>query len=132
MSNAVQWVLGEQRARLLRGVEMDEVIFQGSSARRPVSVAEVSLHFDNDDGMLPIAYREVVVTRRFVDLARANICSTARPAACAMSTISCAARFSVPTQGVVIESRMIDALLSDRPDDRRELFRGGREHRSLS
>src|ERR1700732_1995095 len=62
--DAVRWVPGEQRVRALRGAKMDEVIFQGSSARRPVNVAEVSLHFDNDDGMLPIAYREVVVTRR--------------------------------------------------------------------
>ena len=41
VSDAVRWVLGEQRARLLRGAKMDEVIFQGSSARRPVSVAEI-------------------------------------------------------------------------------------------
>ncbi|HEY3885726.1 MAG TPA: AAA family ATPase, partial [Vicinamibacterales bacterium] len=64
VSDAVRWVLGEQRARALRGAKMDEVIFQGSSARRPVSVAEVSLHFENDDGALPVAYREVVVSRR--------------------------------------------------------------------
>ena len=50
VSDAVRWVLGEQRARLLRGAKMEEVIFQGSSARRPVNVAEVSLHFENDDG----------------------------------------------------------------------------------
>ena len=53
MSDAVRWVLGEQRARLLRGAKMEEVIFQGSSARRPVNVAEVSLHFSNEDGALP-------------------------------------------------------------------------------
>ena len=53
VSDAVRWVLGEQRARLLRGAKMEEVIFQGSSARRAVNVAEVSLHFDNDDGALP-------------------------------------------------------------------------------
>ena len=35
VSDAVRWVLGEQRARLMRGAKMDEVIFQGSSARRP-------------------------------------------------------------------------------------------------
>jgi chromosome segregation ATPase len=34
----------------MRGAKMDEVIFQGSSARRPVNVAEVSLHFSNDEG----------------------------------------------------------------------------------
>ena len=64
VSDAVRWVLGEQRARLLRGAKMEEVIFQGSSARRAVNVAEVSLHFDNEDGGLPVAFHEVVITRR--------------------------------------------------------------------
>ena len=64
VSDAVRWVLGEQRARLLRGAKMEEVIFQGSSARRAVNLAEVSLHFDNSEGALPIAFKEVVITRR--------------------------------------------------------------------
>src|SRR2546430_17346785 len=64
VSDAVRWVLGEQRARLLRGAKMEEVIFQGSTARRAANVAEVSLHFENDDGALPIAFQEVVITRR--------------------------------------------------------------------
>ena len=64
VSDAVRWVLGEQSARLLRGGKMEDVIFQGSAARRPVNVTEVSLYLDNSDGELPIAYREVVVTRR--------------------------------------------------------------------
>src|SRR5437764_14335246 len=64
VSDAVRWVLGEQRWRLLRGAKMEEVIFQGSSARRAVNVAEVSLHFSNEDGGLPIAFQEVVITRR--------------------------------------------------------------------
>src|SRR5207253_8580274 len=64
VSDAVRWVLGEQRARLLRGAKMEEVIFQGSSARRAVGLAEVSLHFENEDGILPIAFKEVVLTRR--------------------------------------------------------------------
>src|SRR6185503_14985214 len=64
ISDAVRWVLGEQSPRLLRGGKMEDVIFQGSTGRRPVNVAEVSLVFDNSDGTLPIAYQEVVVTRR--------------------------------------------------------------------
>src|SRR5215210_728280 len=64
VSDAVRWVLGEQRARMLRGAKMEEVIFQGSSARRAVNVAEVSLHFENEEGAFSVPYREVVITRR--------------------------------------------------------------------
>ena len=53
VSDAVRWVLGEQSARLLRGGKMEDVIFQGSTARRPVNVTEVSLFLDNSDGDLP-------------------------------------------------------------------------------
>ncbi|MEO8227477.1 MAG: AAA family ATPase, partial [Gemmatimonadota bacterium] len=64
VSDSVRWVLGEQSARQLRGGSMEDVIFQGSTGRRPVNVTEVSLFLDNSDGDLPIAYREVVITRR--------------------------------------------------------------------
>ena len=122
VSDAVRWVLGEQRARALRGVKMDEVIFQGSSARRPVSVAEVSLHFDNDDSALPVAYREVVVTRRLSRSGDSDYLLNRAP--CRLRDIHDLMRGTGlgADAGVVIESRMVDALLSDRPDERRELF----------
>ena len=59
VSDSVRWVLGEQRARVMRGGSMQDIIFQGSSARRPVNVAEVSLHFDNADGTLPVPFQEM-------------------------------------------------------------------------
>jgi chromosome segregation protein len=64
ISDAVRWVLGEQRTRLLRSAKMDEIIFHGSAKRRHVNIAEVSLHIDNAEGKLPISYSEVVITRR--------------------------------------------------------------------
>jgi chromosome segregation protein len=122
VSDAVRWVLGEQRARLLRGQKMEEVIFQGSTARRPVNIAEVSLHFDNDDGELPIAFREVVITRRLSRSGESDYLLNGSP--CRLRDISDLLRGTGlgADTGVVIEARMIDALLSDRPDDRRELF----------
>jgi chromosome segregation protein len=122
VSDAVRWVLGEQRARLLRGQKMEEVIFQGSSARRPVNIAEVSLHFENDDGELPIAFKEVVITRRLSRSGESDYLLNRAP--CRLRDISDLLRGTGlgADTGVVIESRMIDALLSDRPDDRRELF----------
>ena len=122
VSDAVRWVLGEQRARALRGAKMEEVIFQGSSARRPVGLAEVSLHFDNDDGGLPVAFREVVITRRLSRSGESDYLLNGVP--CRLRDIQDLVRGTGlgADSGVVIEARMIDALLSDRPDERRELF----------
>ncbi|MES2177291.1 MAG: chromosome segregation protein SMC [Gemmatimonadota bacterium] len=122
VSDAVRWVLGEQRARLMRGAKMDEVIFQGSSARRAVNVAEVSLHFSNDEGLLPVPFKEVVITRRLSRSGESDYFLNRAP--CRLRDISDMLRGTGlgSGTGVVIESRMIDALLSDRADDRRELF----------
>ncbi|MBX9927828.1 MAG: chromosome segregation protein SMC [Gemmatimonadaceae bacterium] len=122
VSDAVRWVLGEQRARMMRGAKMEEVIFQGSSARRPVNVAEVSLHFENEDGQLPIAFKEVVITRRLSRSGESEYLLNRAP--CRLRDIMDLLRGTGlgTDAGVVIESKMIDALLSDRPDDRRELF----------
>src|SRR3954465_2724863 len=122
VSDAVRWVLGEQRARLMRGAKMDEVIFQGSSARRAVNVAEVSLHFSNDDGLLPVPFKEVVITRRLSRSGDSDYFLNRAP--CQLRDIADLLRGTGlgAGTGVVIESKMIDALLSDRPDDRRELF----------
>ncbi len=122
VSDAVRWVLGEQRARLLRGAKMEEVIFQGSSARRAVNVAEVSLHFENEDGQLPVPFKEVVITRRLSRSGESDYFLNRAP--CRLRDIHDLVRGTGlgADSGVVIESRMIDALLSDRPDDRRELF----------
>ena len=122
VSDAVRWVLGEQRARLLRGSKMDEVIFQGSSARRPVNLAEVSLHFENADGSLPIPFKEVVITRRLSRSGESEYFLNRSP--CRLRDIADMLRGTGlgADTGVVIEAKMIDALLSDRPDDRRELF----------
>ncbi|MDR0434473.1 MAG: chromosome segregation protein SMC [Gracilibacteraceae bacterium] len=64
IADAIRWVLGEQSAKNLRGNRMDDVIFAGSRARRPVGMAEVTLRFDNGGGYFPLPYDEVSVTRR--------------------------------------------------------------------
>jgi chromosome segregation protein len=122
VSDAVRWVLGEQRARALRGAKMEEVIFQGSSARRPVNIAEVSLYFENDDGALGVPFREVVITRRLSRSGDSDYLLNNSP--CRLRDIHDMVRGTGlgADSGVVIESKMIDALLSDRPDERRELF----------
>lgn len=62
--DALAWVMGEQGAKTLRGGKMEDVIFAGTSGRKPLGRAEVTLTIDNSDGALPIGYSEVSVTRR--------------------------------------------------------------------
>ena len=49
VSESIAWVLGEQRAKALRGGEMQDVIFQGTSKRNPSGMAEVVLHLVRDE-----------------------------------------------------------------------------------
>ena len=62
--DAFKWVLGEQSARSLRGRQMVDMIFNGSSTRKSSSVAHVDLVFDNSDRTLPLDQEEVTVSRK--------------------------------------------------------------------
>ena len=62
--DAFKWVLGEQSARSLRGRQMSDMIFNGSSTRRSSGVALVDLVFDNSDRRLPVDLEEVTVSRK--------------------------------------------------------------------
>ena len=64
ISDAIKWVLGEQSAKTLRGGKMDDIIFAGTEKRLPLGYAEVRLTFDNEDGTIPIEYKEVSISRK--------------------------------------------------------------------
>ncbi len=64
IADAIQWVLGEQSARALRGQRMEDVIFAGSEGRGPGGMAEVSLHLAVRDEPLPDGRTRVSLTRR--------------------------------------------------------------------
>ncbi|RYG36867.1 hypothetical protein EON81_08480 [bacterium] len=62
--DAILWGLGEGNARSLRAASSQDVIFSGSTRRKPISAAEVVLTFDNEDRSLPIDTTEVAISRR--------------------------------------------------------------------
>src|SRR2546430_5363457 len=119
---AVRWALGEQSPRLLRGGKMEDVIFQGSTGRRPVNVAEVSLVFDNTDGTLPIAYQEVLVTRRLSRSGQSEYLLNRSPVRLRDIQDLLRGTGLGADAGVVMEAKMIDALVSERAEERRLLF----------
>lgn len=62
--DAMRWVLGEQKTRMLRSEKMENIIFNGTKNRKPANLAEVSLSFENNKGILPTEYSTVSITRR--------------------------------------------------------------------
>ena len=122
ISDAVRWVLGEQRARMLRSQRMEEVIFQGSAKRRPVNIAEVSIYFDNSEGSLPLPHDEVVITRRLSRNGLSEYLVNQNPVRLRDVHDLFRGTGLGGYVGAVIEAQMIDRLLSDRADERRALF----------
>src|SRR5918996_1382191 len=63
ISESIRWALGEQSAKSLRGQRMEDLIFHGTGARKPVGLAEVELTFSNE-GTLSVPWSEIAVARR--------------------------------------------------------------------
>ncbi|PIW37040.1 MAG: hypothetical protein COW24_02125 [Candidatus Kerfeldbacteria bacterium CG15_BIG_FIL_POST_REV_8_21_14_020_45_12] len=64
VSDAIRWVLGEQSMKLLRGKSSTDLIFGGSDTLAKMGMAQVELHLDNADGLFPLEYQEVVISRK--------------------------------------------------------------------
>jgi chromosome segregation protein len=74
ISDAVRWVLGEQSAKALRGAKMEDVIFNGTQLRKALAYSEVTLTFDNSDGLLKVPFSEVAITRRVYRSGESEYC----------------------------------------------------------
>ena len=64
ISDALRWVMGEQGAKTLRGEKMEDVIFHGTTERKPMGFAHVALTIDNSDRALSVDADEVVISRK--------------------------------------------------------------------
>ena len=120
--DAVRWVLGEQRARLLRAERMDNVIFNGAADRRRLGMAEVSMTVENTRHVLPTEYTEVQITRRLYRSGESDYLLNGRP--CRLKDIQDLFMDTGMGAGAysVIELKMIEDILSENAQDRRRLF----------
>ena len=120
--DAVRWVIGEQRARILRSDKMDSVIFNGTSKRRALGMSEVMLTIQNTRGILPTEYSEVTIGRRLFRSGESEYllngvnCRLKDITDLFMDTGMGAGAYSV------IELKMIEEILSENAADRRHLF----------
>jgi chromosome segregation protein len=120
--DAIRWCLGEQRSGALRSDKMENVIFNGTSNRKPMGMAEVSLTIENSKGILPTEYSEVTITRRIFRsgeseyLLNKSICRLKDITNLFMDTGIGANAYSV------IELKMIETILSSKADERRTMF----------
>lgn len=122
ISDAVLWVLGERNAKNLRGQSMEDVIFAGSSARKPVSVAEVDLVLDNSDGTLPIEYTEVVITRRMYRSGESEyLINGAVSRRMDVLDILHDTGLGTGTHSIISQGSL-DSILQSKPEDRRALI----------
>ena len=119
VSDAVRWVLGETSQNALRSRRTDDVIFAGGSGRAPLGMAEVTVTFDNSTGWLPSEFTEVTITRRAFRSGDSNYLINGRRVRLRdvhHLVASLGQSYTVVGQG------LMDAALSQRPEERRGLF----------
>ncbi len=120
--DSILWVLGEQSVKALRGSDMQDVIFNGTDSKEPLSMAEVNLTFDNKVRFFNVDNDEVVITRRLFRsgeseyLLNKNLVRLKDIQDLLMGTGIGSESYSLVAQG------KIDLILSSRPEDRRLVF----------
>lgn len=122
ISDAVRWVLGEQKVKQLRGSAMQDVIFAGTELRKAQGFAYVAITLDNSDHVLPIDYTEVTVSRRLFRSGESDYMINGQ----SVRLKDIQELFydtGIGKEGYsIIGQGQIDAIINGRPRDRRGLF----------
>ena len=120
--DAIRWVLGEQKTKRLRSSKMEEVIFNGASNVKPLGLCEVFLTIENNKGLLPVEYSEVEIGRRLYRSGESEYFINRNN--CRLKDISNLFVDTGLTSDAysVIELNMIEQILSDKDDSRRNMF----------
>src|SRR6478672_5192070 len=120
--DAIRWVMGESAASRLRGDSLTDVIFSGSSARKPVSQATVELVFDNSDHTITgefAAFNEISVKRTFSRDATSNYYLNGTRCRRRDITDLFLGTGLGPRSYSIIEQGMISQIIEARPEDLR-------------
>ncbi len=122
ISDAIRWVLGEQRPSAIRGARMEEAIFSGTTTRRPLNRAEVGMSFSNEEGRLALPQRDVEIRRTVFREGGSDYYLNRQQTRLRDILDLCRDTGLGANAYTVIEQGMVDAILSDRAEERRHLF----------
>ncbi len=119
--DSIRWILGEQKSSVLRSNKMEDVIFNGSHKRKPVSYCEASLMLHNE-GRLPVEYTDIEITRRLFRSGESEYLMNKVP--CRLKDINNLFMDTGMGSGAysVIELKMIETILSQNASDRKHLI----------
>lgn len=122
IADAVRWVLGERSMKQLRGAETMDVIFSGTELRKAQGFAYVNLVIDNTDRKIPLSYDEIQVSRRLYRSGESEYKLNGTD--CRLKDIyETFYDTGIGKEGYsIIGQGQIDKILSNKPEDRRELF----------
>ena len=122
VADAIRWALGEQSVRALRGSSTSDMIFSGASKRAQAGLAEVSVTLDNSDGWLPVDYTEVTIGRRAHRSGdNEYILNDTKVRLRDIDRLLAESGLGQRSY-TVIGQGLVDAALSQRPQERRTLF----------
>jgi len=122
ITDAIRWALGEQNPRMLRSSRMEDIIFNGSETRKPLGFAEVILTVDNADGLIPLEFAEISITRRLYRSGESEYLLNGSPARLRDIT-DLLANTCLGREGYsLIGQGRIDEVLMSTPESRRGLF----------
>lgn len=120
--DALRWVLGEQGDKVLRSGKREDVVFNGTKFRKPLSIAEVAVTIQNDKGILPTEYSEVQIARRFFRSGETEyFLNGVRVRLKDIKELFIDTGIG-PDAYSVIELKMVETILSDIKHERRKLF----------
>jgi len=120
--DATRWVLGEQSAKALRGGNMQDVIFKGSSQKQKLGYAEVTLILDNNDKQLPIDFTELSVTRRLYRSGESlYLINNEKVRLQDVTNLFMDSGIGKESFSIIGQGR-IDEILNSKPVDRRSIF----------
>jgi len=120
--DSIRWVLGEQKTRVLRSDKMENVIFNGTKARKATQLAEVSLTFNNTKNLIPTEYSNVTITRRYFRSGESEYLLNNVPCRLKDITNLFLDTGIASNTYAIIELKMVDDLLNDKDNSRRSLF----------